>query len=67
MFGLETTFREEGVHDLACQQLFHQTVSLCGEGIMNPGACPWLCLSPWRIVDSGARKPGSKQGVNVLV
>ena len=34
---------------------------------MNPGACPWRCLPPWRIMDSGARKPGSKQGMSALV
>ena len=25
------------------------------------------CLSPWRIVDSGAREPGSEQGKSALV
>ena len=47
---------------------FPTSVYLLGrEEIKNPGACPWQCLSPWRIVDSGARKPESKQGQSALV
>ena len=33
----------------------------------SPDACPWRCLSPWRIVDSGARKTESQEGMSVLV
>ena len=67
MFGLESNCREEEAPELAGQQLPYQPASPCGEEILNPGTCPWLCLSPWRIVDSGARKPGSKQRMSALV
>ena len=43
------------------------TTCISLQGGDNPGACPWWCLSPWGIVDSGARKPESKQGVHVLI
>ena len=29
--------------------------------IRNPGGCPGLCLSPWWIVDSGAREQAGKE------
>ena len=67
MLGLET-LAERREHLTLLVSSFPTSLRLLGrEEIVNPGACPWLCLSPGRIVDSGARKTENKQGMCVLV
>ena len=56
-----------GAFPLACLQPWDTVFWKEEEMIWNPGNCPWLCPSPWQIVDSGAREPGSKQEKSALV